>query len=234
MVQRHEVDEFRGILVIYCSDVLQNNIGNVLKLLLILPQIFKKLHISRRHRCLQTIHHIVTVVSSVAADIYHGKFIQRRIRNLLISVGHGHKTAHLLFRRIRFEDRLPPDPVRTFFGNRLLGHLIPKLHLEFGAVEAVLPVQSRNIEFSFLLRGLLRYESRGCKNKPEFVYRFQLLLQFLIGIHRKTGSGNRYLTALADRRYHIISHNLCDVIEDFHFHVFGSSHTPNLLCHTAF
>ena len=121
MVERHEVDKLRGILIVSITNVFDDYVCDVLHLILVVPERIEKLHILSGKWRFHALHHVVAIIAALAANIYSSKPIDRSIGVLLGRRGYGHKASHMLTSGIGFEFRLCLDPVGAFFGDCTLG-----------------------------------------------------------------------------------------------------------------
>lgn len=74
-------------------------------------------------------------------------------------------------------------PVGAFGSDCFLCKLIAKADLEFGAVQALFAVQTRNVEFPLLFGDLVFGKSLACKDESKLVQRLQLLFELSVGVY---------------------------------------------------
>ena len=216
MIQRHKVDELRGIFCISRADIFQNHIGDILHFVPIVPKRIEQLHVLLCERCLHAVDHVVAVISTLTANIDCRKAANRHISGLCCTGIHRHEASHIFAGGVRFERCLFPDPVCAFLCDGSLGHLIAQFDFKLCTVKACFTGNAGNIELPLLLFSLFFHKSGRCKDKFKLIYGFQLLLQLFIGIHRKAGCRNRHPAAFFDFHPQIISNGIGDVIQNFH------------------
>ena len=216
MVQSHEVDEFRSVLVIGAADVFDDFLGNILHLGLVVPQGLKQLHILCGERRLHAVYHVVAVVTTLTANVNGSETAQRHIGNLLRRSVNRHKATHVFACDIGFEGCLLTNPISTFSCDGFLYHFVAELDFKFRTVQTGLTGESWDIEFTLCPGSLLRSKSRRGKNEAELINRIKLLFQFFIGIHREAGSRYRNPAAPGNGSEHIISYNLPYIVINFH------------------
>ena len=216
MIQRHKIDELRGIFSISRADILQNYIGDILHFVPVVPKSIKQLHVLLCKRSLHAVDHVVAVISTLTANIDRCKAANRHIGGLCCAGIHGHKASHVFAGSVRFERCLFSDPVCAFLCNGSLGHLIAQFDFKLCTVKARFTGNAGNIELPLLLFSLFFHKSGRCKDKFKLIYGFQLLLQLFIRIHRKAGCRNRHPAAFFDFHPQIISNGIGDVIQNFH------------------
>ena len=216
MIQRHKVDELRGIFCISRADIFQNHICDILHFVPVVPKRIEQLHVLLCERSLHAVDHVVAVISALTANINCRKSANRHIGGLCCAGIHSHKASHIFTGSVRFERSLSSDPVCAFLCDGSLGHLIAQFDFKLCTVKACFTGNAGNVELPLLLFSLFFHKSGRRKDKFKLVYGLQLLLQLFIGIHRKADCRNRHPTAFFDFHPQIISNGIGDVIQNFH------------------
>ena len=176
MIQRHKVDELRGIFCISRADILQYYICDILHFVPVVPQGIEQLHVLLCERSLHAVDHVVAVISAFTANIDRCKAANRHISGLCCAGIHSHKASHIFTGGVRFERSLPSDPVCTLLCDGSLGHLIAQFDFKLCTVKARFTRNAGNVELPLLLFSLFFHKRGGCKDKFKLVYGFQLLL----------------------------------------------------------
>ena len=216
MVQCHEVDEFRRVFVVCGADAFDDSFGDILQLCLIVPQLIKNGDILLSKGSIKAVDHIISVVAALTANICCCESDNRHICRSISLAVNCNKTSHIISADVGTKLDLLLYPFRTFLGYSLLCHFIAQLDLKLRTVQPRFSIQTGNIKLAPFFLGRFLYESGRCKQESEFVDTIKLFLQFLIGIHRKAGSGNRYLAALLYTLHQFILEACADIINDFH------------------
>ena len=134
MVQRQKVNEFRRIFCVGSADILNYNVRNIFQFLMVIPQLIKKLHVLLCEGSIETIDHIVSIITTFTTNVYRCKTVKRHVSSLRCTGIHRHEAAHVLAGRIGFESYLSANPVCTLFGNSTLRHFIAKLDFKFCSI----------------------------------------------------------------------------------------------------
>ena len=176
MIQRHKVDELRGIFCISRADIFQNHICDILHFVPVVPKRIEQLHVLLCERSLHAVDHVIAVISAFTANIDRCKAANRHISGLCCTGIHSHKASHIFTGGVRFERSLPSDPVCTLLCDGSLGHLIAQFDFKLCTVKARFTRNAGNVELPLLLFSLFFHKRGGCKDKFKLVYGFQLLL----------------------------------------------------------
>ena len=176
MIQRHKIDELRGIFCISRADIFQNHIRDILHFVPVVPKRIEQLHVLLCERSLHAVDHVVAVISVLTANINCRKSANRHIGGLCCAGIHRHKASHIFAGGVRFERSLSSDPVCAFLCDGSLGHLIAQFDFKLCTVKARFTRNAGNVELPLLLFSLFFHKRGGCKDKFKLVYGFQLLL----------------------------------------------------------
>ena len=145
IVERKEINVFRRIFTIGCGDILNYDIRDLLKLLLIIPDLFKKFD---KVLCVLItfcfLYRIIGIIPAFTTEINRRKTIDGHISTFI----NRKKAHHLLLRDIRFENYLSPNPISAFFGDCFLRQLIAQLHFKFCTIKTALSGYTGNVEFA--------------------------------------------------------------------------------------
>ena len=95
MIQRHKVDELRGIFCISRADIFQNHICDILHFVPVVPKRIEQLHVLLCERSLYTVDHVVAVISAFTTNIDRCKAANRHISGLCCAGIHSHKASHI-------------------------------------------------------------------------------------------------------------------------------------------
>ena len=95
MIQRHKVDELRGIFSISRADILQYYICDILHFVPVVPQGIEQLHVLLCERSLHAVDHVVAVIATLTADVHRRKPIDWHIGRLCYFRIHSHKASHI-------------------------------------------------------------------------------------------------------------------------------------------
>ena len=195
IIKGEKVDIFRRIFAVCGSYIFNDNIRDFLKLLLVVPKLFKELdEVLRVFVAFCFLYRIVSVIPALAAEVDRCKAVDGHIGTFI----HRQKAHHLFLRHVRLKCHLPSDPIGAFFCDRLLRQFVSELDFKFRAVQAALSRNARNIKLALRLRCFFCEKGWRGEDKSQLIYAFQLLFKLLIGINRKAGSRDRQLAAPMD------------------------------------
>ena len=96
IVEREEIDVFRGILLIHGINVLQYTFGNVGELFRILPLLIENSEISLRSWRWKDIDNVIDLVAPFESNLCGGELIERQIDMRRVLPLHMEETTHLL------------------------------------------------------------------------------------------------------------------------------------------
>ena len=131
IIKGEKVDILRRIFAVCGSDIFDNDIRDFLKLLLVVPKLFKELdEVLRVFVALCFLYRIVSVIPALAAEVDRCKAVDGHIGTFI----HSHKAHHLFLRHVRLECNFSSDPIGTFFCDRLLRQFISELDFKFRAI----------------------------------------------------------------------------------------------------
>ena len=131
IVKGEKVDIFWRIFAVCGGYIFNDNIRNFLKLLLVVPKLFKELdEVLRVFVALCFLYRIVSVVPALATEVDRRKAVDGHIGTFI----YRHKAHHLFLRHVRLERNFSSDPIGAFFCDRLLRQFVSELDFKFRAI----------------------------------------------------------------------------------------------------
>ena len=213
VVQCEKVDEFRGIFPVGGGDAFEDLIGHILQAGIIAPQFVKQAKILPAvFGCLGAGDEVIDIVAALAAEVYGGEAVDGHVGTFI----HRDKAGHLFLRCVGLEGDLAADPVGAFAGDGFQGQLVAQFDLKFGAVDAALTVEARNVEFPLCFGHFLLEKCGRSEQETKLFHAFQLLLQFLVGVNRKAGCSDGNAAALTDRLAQIVPNRVGQIVKKQH------------------
>ena len=171
IVEGHEVEELRRVLVIGASDVLDDDICDILQSpFAVIPKRIEKPEVFCCRRRVQLVHEPIPHSAALAAEIGGGEALEWEINGRLSLRRLDEEIATpLAALLLRLESYLFPDPCRAFTRDCPLLEFVPQVQLELRAVEVPLAIQAWDVELSFCLFRFLLEERRRSEQEPQFL-----------------------------------------------------------------
>ena len=216
VVERHVVDDLRGVLLIDRGDHVYDLTGDVLELFLVVPHLIEGLQELGAFWGFDAHDDVRHVVAPLAAEVDRGEAVHGTVGVGLVAVGDEHEVVHGVPGGVRPELRLAAHPLGAFPRDGLLFELVAQAHLELRAVQALLALEPGNVELAAFLRRLLRDEGRRREEEAQLLAGLQLLLELLKGVDGKACGGDGHFAAGADRLLQVVFDDVCGVVEYFH------------------
>lgn len=148
VVERHVVDDLRGVLLIDRGDHVYDLAGDVLELFLVVPHLIEGLQELGAFWGFDAHDDVRHVVAPLAAEVDRGEAVHGTVGVGLVAVGDEHEVVHGVPGGVRPELRLAAHPLGAFPRDGLLFELVAQAHLELRAVQALLALKPRNVELA--------------------------------------------------------------------------------------
>ena len=220
--ERHEIYQRRRIFFVNAREIFDDGLGNISQSITIIPQRFKDLKIRFRFRIAETTDDVGQTISALAAQTYARKTVQRLVNNSVVGRFDKHEGIDIFVGDVRFEFCTSSEPSDAIASDGALSHFVAQFELELRAVETSLAFQFRYDKFA--LNFIVKFfdKSRSGEHKSKLLGGLELFLQRVVGVKRKTWSGNGNFTSLANDFLQIVADGLIQIIKNNRIHFIQS------------
>ena len=175
-----------------------------------------------RFRIAETTDDVGQTISALAAQTYARKTVQRLVNNSVVGRFDKQEGIDIFVGDVRFEFCTSSEPSDAISSNGALSHFVAQFELEFRAVETSLAFQFRydKLALNFIVKFFDK--SRSGENKSKLFDGLELFFQRVVGVKRKTWSGNGNFTSLANDFLQIVADGLIQIIKNNRIHFIQS------------